>query len=109
MVQKEGAVGGDGEDGGSSPSGLAEHRRGVGRVEGGVDFVDVEEGASGIAAPFFPEGRQAVNDAMRRQDEQSGAVHVDESHHGEFVRSFAGTWSGLSVDKGPDNGLFYGD
>ena len=43
MVQQEGAVGGDGEDGRSTPARLAEDRGGAGRVERCVDLVNVEE------------------------------------------------------------------
>src|ERR1039457_5607047 len=85
MVQQEGAVGGDGEDAGSGASRLAKDGGGAGSVEGRVELVDVEEGAGGIAKGIFGKGWQAVNHAMRGQDEQRRAVHVDESNHDELV------------------------
>ena len=42
-------------------------------------------------------GGQAVNHPVRGQDAQSGAVHVDESHHDELVGKCAG--SGVSVGR----------
>src|SRR5580700_7976530 len=85
MVQQEGPVGSNGEDRVSGTSGLAEDCSCVGRVEGGMDFVDVEKGSRRRAKVFFRERWQTMHDAMGGQNEHSWTVHVNEGHHHELV------------------------
>src|SRR5208283_670838 len=90
MVKQEGAVGGNGEDGGSGPPRLAEDDAGAGGVDVGLNLIDVEESAGRLEKVFVGERGQAVNHAVGGQNQQAGAVHVDEGHHHEFVGSCAG-------------------
>ena len=45
MVQQKGSVGGNGEHAGSGASALAKHGGRTDRVDGGVEFIYVEEGS----------------------------------------------------------------
>src|SRR5712671_3873824 len=85
VVQKKGTFGGDREDGSSSATGFAEYGGCARRGDGRIDVFHIVERLGRVAKRFFRKRIQTVNHAVRRQDQKSGAVHVDERHHGEVV------------------------
>ena len=86
MVQQKGSVGGDGEDGWFR-TGRDSRRIAVARAasrDASTSSTSKKARAELRKSSSEKEG-QAMDHAMRRQDEEAGAVHVDEGHHDELV------------------------
>src|SRR5262249_62375829 len=52
--------------------------------------LDIEIFSSGDLESFRIEGCQSVDNTVGGQDYETGTVHVDERHHGEFVGRILG-------------------
>src|SRR4030088_711867 len=94
FLQKEGAVARNCEESAPASAFLAKYCGPAGSIERRVNLLDLEEIAAGSFKIVSGERSQVAHDTMRGQDQQARTVHVDEGHHGEFVRGILTTIRG---------------